>query len=84
MNAWKISTFVFATLFAATIAADRVPSADAEAQPKMKAALAHLQKAHDALQKATADKGGHRVKAIDLTKQAIDQVKQGIAFDNTK
>lgn len=32
--------------------------------------------------KATADKGGHRVKAIQLTKDAIDEVKKGIAFDN--
>ena len=79
-----IGVHVFASLFAATVAIDHVPTADADAQPKMKAALAHLQKAHDALQKASSDKGGHRVKALDLTKQAIEQVKQGIAFDNKK
>lgn len=84
MNAWKISTIVFASLFAATIATDRISTADAERQPHMKAALAHLEKAVNQLDKATADKGGHRVKAIDLTRQAIEQVKKGIEFDNRK
>jgi hypothetical protein len=31
---------------------------------------------------STEDKGGHRAKAIDLIKQARDEVKAGIAFDN--
>ncbi len=84
MNAWKISTIVFATLFAATIATDRVGTAEAEKQPHMKVALAHLEKATNQLEKATPDKGGHRVKAIELAKQAIEQVKKGIAFDNRK
>lgn len=54
----------------------------AERQPRMRDALAHLNNALDSLQKASSDKGGHRVKAIDLTKQAIDQVKEGMKFDN--
>jgi uncharacterized protein YukE len=54
----------------------------AEKQPKMKDALVQLQSALNSLDKATADKGGHRVKAMELTRQAIDEVKAGIEFDN--
>lgn len=54
----------------------------AEKQPHMHDALAQLEKALGSLKVATADKGGHRVKAISLTEQAIAEVKQGIEFDN--
>ena len=54
----------------------------ADRQPKMKDALAHLNRALDTLEKAAHDKGGHRVKAIQFTKEAIEEVKKGIAFDN--
>jgi hypothetical protein len=47
-------------------------------QPHMQAALNALENAKDSLNKATADKGGHRAKAIDYVKDAIDQVKKGI------
>jgi len=49
------------------------------AQPHMQAALQHLNSAKAQLQKATSNKGGHRVKAISLVKQAIDEVQKGIA-----
>jgi len=48
-------------------------------QPHMQAALDALRSAQTNLDKATADKGGHRAKAMDLVKQAIDEVKLGIA-----
>jgi hypothetical protein len=48
-------------------------------QPHMQAALDALRSAQTNLEKATADKGGHRAKAMDLVKQAIDEVKLGIA-----
>lgn len=54
----------------------------AEKQPRMNAALMHLQKAQTQLQKASRDKGGHRVKALKNIRQAINQVKKGIAYDN--
>ncbi len=54
----------------------------AERQPRMRDAIRHLESALSSLKKASADKGGHRVKAIALTKEAIDEVKKGIAFDN--
>jgi len=48
----------------------------------MQDALSSLNSALGSLQTATSDKGGHRVKAIALTKSAIEQVEKGIKFDN--
>lgn len=50
-------------------------------QPFMKAARTDLNQTLNNLRKATADKGGHRNKAIDLTKEAIEQINKGIAYD---
>ncbi|HXQ09990.1 MAG TPA: hypothetical protein VN805_03220 [Caulobacteraceae bacterium] len=49
-------------------------------QPHMQNALGDLQAARSELQIAEADKGGHRVAAINLVNQAIYQVRQGIAY----
>jgi hypothetical protein len=51
------------------------------AQPHMEAALGSLQQARAELEKATADKGGHRAKAMQTIDRAIDQVKAGIEWD---
>ena len=51
------------------------------AQPHMNSALKQLRAARASLNKATADKGGHRERAIDLVNQAINQVEAGIAYD---
>jgi len=48
----------------------------------MRMALDNLQAAKAQLESATSDKGGHRMKALALTNEAIEQVKKGIAFDN--
>ena len=77
-NPWKLTSFALATALAATL----VGGVSAEPQPKMRDALASLKSAVQSLQDATADKGGHRVKAISLTKSAIDEVEAGIKFDN--
>jgi hypothetical protein len=50
-------------------------------QPFMQAARGDLQTAKRELQRATANKGGHRAKALSLVNQAIAQVNQGINFD---
>lgn len=50
-------------------------------QPYMEKAKTDLEQALDNLKKATADKGGHRNKAIDLVKEAIDEVEKGIKYD---
>ena len=57
-------------------------AAGAEAdQPHMEAALEHLKAAQSELEKAGHDKGGHRAKALDLTRKAITQVEAGIRYD---
>jgi hypothetical protein len=50
-------------------------------QPNMQAARGNLLNAKGELQRATADKGGHRVNAIGLVNSAIAEVNAGIAFD---
>ncbi len=47
-------------------------------QPHMERARTALESAKNNLERATTDKGGHRVKALDLVKDAIDEVKKGI------
>ena len=56
----------------------------AEMQPQMQAARRNLVEARQNLQRATADKGGHRVKALRLIDQAIAEVEAGIRFDNRR
>jgi hypothetical protein len=50
-------------------------------QPHMQAALEHLRQARSSLEKADADKGGHRAAAIRLVNDAIRQVEDGMKFD---
>jgi hypothetical protein len=47
-------------------------------QPHMQAALDALESARNNLDKANADKGGHRANAIQLVKDAIAEVRMGI------
>ena len=49
-------------------------------QPAMHSALAHLRHARGDLERAVADKGGHRVRAISLVDQAIAETQAGIRF----
>jgi len=71
----RISLAVFALLIFA------VAGLAAGDQPFMRAARADLMTAKSELQKAIPDKGGHRVKAIQLVNQAIAEVNASIAFD---
>jgi tetratricopeptide (TPR) repeat protein len=50
-------------------------------QPFMEKAKKDLEQALSNLKNATSDKGGHRNKAIDLVKEAIDEVEKGIKYD---
>ena len=54
-----------------------------EAQPEMTAAIQHLREAQKNLESAPADKGGHRVNALELINQAIAEVEAGIQYANT-
>lgn len=84
-NPWKLTSFALIALLATALGRDAfVSSAGADPQPKMRSALDHLRAAQADLETAAHDKGGHRVKAIGLTKQAIDEVQKGIKFDNRR
>jgi hypothetical protein len=54
-----------------------------EPQPHMRQALDALRSAEHHLTEATGDKGGHRVRAINLVRQAEAEVQRGIAWDNS-
>jgi DMSO/TMAO reductase YedYZ molybdopterin-dependent catalytic subunit len=71
------SVFALLVVLATAFVAGRA-SAD---QPHMQAALEHLRAAKVELDAATADKGGHRAKAIAFTKDAIAEVERGIVYD---
>jgi len=51
-------------------------------QPHMQRALDNLRQAKGNLERASNDKGGHRVKAIGYVNSAIDEVQKGIAAGN--
>jgi hypothetical protein len=55
-----------------------VSDADAGAQPHMEGAFKHLEAAKRELSEATADKAGHRAKAITLVEEALRETKLGI------
>jgi hypothetical protein len=50
------------------------------AQPHMSATIVLLQSARAELVAAIPNKGGHRERGIGLIDQAIEQVREGIAF----
>jgi hypothetical protein len=78
MKKSTLLAFVLGGLLATGVALADKPE---QKQAHMQDALKHLEQADGALKKATGDKGGHRQKAMDLIKQATDEVNAGIAFD---
>jgi hypothetical protein len=56
----------------------------AERQPHMWRAVVSLREARRQLLEAKHDKGGYRVQALTLTQQAIEQLREGIAFANRR
>ena len=57
-------------------------SALAEPQPFMERARVALTAALDALHQASDNKGGHKVKAIQLIEAALQEVNAGMVFDD--
>lgn len=47
-------------------------------QPNMQSALNSLVAARSSLERAAHNKGGHRVRALELTNAAINEVQMGI------
>ncbi|MBN2079079.1 MAG: hypothetical protein JW838_08930 [Spirochaetes bacterium] len=74
MNFWKVSTIALAVALALSFG-----FIANSAQPHMRSALQALQSAKAHLNKASHDKGGHRVKALSLVNDAISEVRKGIA-----
>ncbi|HET7503057.1 MAG TPA: hypothetical protein VFK02_18680 [Kofleriaceae bacterium] len=82
-NPWKLTSFALIALLAATLGRGAMlNNASAEPQPRMHEALEQLRAAAASLEAADHDKGGHRAKALELTRAAIGQVEAGIKFDN--
>jgi len=52
-----------------------------EGQPNMQAAMQQLRAAQASLQNASSDKGGHRVRAMQLIDQAMREVEEGMRYD---
>ena len=77
-----VTLFPGIALAAVLAAGMLVPDVTADPQPKMRSALDNLRSAERALEKASHDKGGHRAKALTLTREAIEEVQRGIKFDN--
>jgi len=46
--------------------------------PEIEAAIRHLEQARDNLQKAAHEFGGHRVKALEHTNQALDECHKAL------
>jgi hypothetical protein len=46
-------------------------------EPHMSAAYGHLQQAKAELERAAANKGGHREKAMEMVDQAMRQIEEG-------
>ena len=65
----------------ALVAVVKPATVQAADQPAMEAALSSLREAHRLLSVGSPDKGGHRVKAMQLVKDAIIQVEKGISYD---
>ena len=72
---------VLGTIFSTALVGLVLPKRARADQPHMQAALDALKLAQRELSQATADKGGHRVKAERLVHDAIAEVEKGIAFD---
>jgi hypothetical protein len=53
-----------------------------ESQPNMEAALQHLRQAEESLNRGTSDKGGHRVRALGLIRQAEAEINSGMHYDD--
>ena len=67
----------------AAAAAALAASPAAANQPNMEAALEACRTARARLESATANKGGHRKKAIEHVNAAIEEIRKGIAHANS-
>lgn len=69
------------TILSSVLVGLALPASAKADQPHMQAALDALKTASRELEAATNDKGGHRVRAQRLVRQAMAEVEKGIRFD---
>ena len=71
----------FALLVIITLIAGYVAGcATGSGQPHMKAAVDELRAARQELNAANSDKGGHRVRAVEIIDEAINEVHAGMEY----
>jgi hypothetical protein len=75
----KKTLLLLVTLLAINPAASLLAQQPQVDQPRMRTALARLQEARTALDRAERNKNGHRERAIELVNQAIAEVQAGMA-----
>ena len=84
MSQSKLTRRGFAAVAATGVAAIGLLGATAKSaqayQGNMERALSSLSEALGSLRESTANKGGHRARAMDLVRQAMDETQAGIAF----
>jgi len=84
MSQSKLTRRSFAAAAATGVAAMGLLGASAKSadayQGNMEHALSALNQALASLRESTANKGGHRGRAMDLVRQAIDETQAGIEF----
>jgi hypothetical protein len=84
MSQSKLTRRGFAAAAATGVAAIGFLSASAKSadayQGNMERALSSLQQALGSLRESTANKGGHRARAMDLVRQAIEETQAGVEF----
>jgi hypothetical protein len=81
INPWKLSTVALTLALGVVVSTGAIPTASA-GQVNMRAAVARLQEAKAALERAQDDKGGHRARSIALTTQAIAEAEAGAQYAN--
>ena len=77
----KILTEIIVIFYVAAIGMLGASAKSADAyQGNMERALSSLYQALGSLREATANKGGHRARAVDLVRQAIEETQAGVEF----
>jgi len=92
LSAVAVGGALLVALWAPTVAAQQAPSGvpappqqqmpqHGERHPEIRAAMHALMNAERHLQEAAHDYGGHRVKAMELIKQAQEELRAGLEWD---
>ena len=78
----QLAAIAVMAVFVIALGVSQANPAQAEKQPRVERAIALLIEAREQLQKASTDKGGHRVRAINQINKALTEIRKGIRYDN--